>query len=85
MIDNGSIVFQEEKDALLDTYRIVKGDVRALTPDLRKLFLNISETAFGFTGITKQVAEVQRMLPDAMIERPAIEDIMLGNIEGGNK
>ena len=84
-VDNGNIVFQEEKDTLLDTYRIVKGDVRALTPDLRKLFLNISETAFGFTGITKQVAEVQRMLPDAMIERPAIEDIMLGNIEGGNK
>ena len=85
MIDNGSIVFQEEKDTLLDTYRIVKGDVRALTPDLRKLFLNVSETAFGFTGITKQLAEVQRLLPDAMIERPTIEDIMLGNIEGGNK
>ena len=85
MIDNGSIVFQEEKDTLLDTYRIVKGDVRALTPDLRKLFLNVSETAFGFTGITKQSAEVQRLLPDAVIERPTIEDIMLGNIEGGNK
>lgn len=85
MIDNGGIVFQEEKDTLLDTYRIVKGDVRALTPDLRKLFLNVSETAFGFTGITKQAAEVQRLLPDAMIERPTIEDIMLGNIEGGNK
>ena len=82
---NGSIVFQEEKDTLLDTYRIVKGDVRALTPDMRKLFLNVSETAFGFTGITKQAAEVQRLLPDAMIERPTIEDIMLGNIEGGNK
>lgn len=85
MIDNGRIVFQEEKDALLDTYRIVKGDVRALTADVRKLFLNISETAFGFTGVTKQVAEVQRFIPDAMIERPTIEDIMLGNIEGGNK
>ena len=69
----------------MDTYRIVKGDVRALTPDLRKLFLNVSETAFGFTGITKQSAEVQRLLPDAVIERPTIEDIMLGNIEGGNK
>ena len=85
MIDNGRIVFQEEKDTLLDTYRIVKGDVRALTADARKLFLNISETAFGFTGVTKQVAEVQRFIPDAMIERPTIEDIMLGNIEGGNK
>ena len=85
MIDKGGIVFQEEKDTLLDTYRIVKGDVRSLAPALREMFMNISETSFGFTGITKQVAEVQRMIPDAMIERPTIEDIMLGNIEGGNK
>lgn len=85
MIDNGRIVFQEEKDSLLDTYRIVKGDVRALTADVRRLFVNISETAFGFTGVTKQVTEVQRFIPDAMIERPTIEDIMLANIEGGKK
>lgn len=85
MIDNGSILFQEEKDALLDSYRIVKGDTRALTPDLRRLFLKISETAFGFTGITKQAEEVQRMLPDAVVERPTIEDIMLGNIQRGER
>lgn len=28
MIDNGKIVFQEEKDILLDSYRIVKGDIK---------------------------------------------------------
>lgn len=27
LIDNGRIVFQEEKDTLLDSYRIVKGDL----------------------------------------------------------
>lgn len=85
MIDNGQVIFQEEKDTLLDTYRIIKGDIRALTPDIRKLFLNISETAFGFTGITKQAAEVQRLMSDAIVERPTIEDIMLGNIEGGKR
>ncbi len=47
--------------------------------------MNVSETAFGFTGVTKRVAEVQRLIPDAVIERPAIEDIMLGNMEGENK
>ena len=84
MIDNGHVVFQEEKDFLLDTYRIVKGDVKALSDDVRKLFLTISETAFGFTGVTKQIAEVQALFPDAMIERPTLEDIMLANM-GGNK
>ena len=84
MIDNGRIVFQEEKDTLLDTYRIVKGDSRSLSTDVRKLFLSIAETDFGFTGITKQISEVRSYIPDVMVERPTIEDIMLGNI-GGEK
>ena len=83
MINNGRIVFQEEKDFLLDNYRIVKGDVKLLTDDMRKLFFSLTETTFGFTGITKYAAEVQSFLADAIIERPTIEDIMLANI-GGN-
>ena len=82
MIDNGRIVFQEDKDALLDTYRIVKGDSRSLTAEIRKLFSAISETEFGFTGITKNVSEVRSYLPDVLTERPSIEDIMLGNVGG---
>lgn len=85
LIDNGHIVFQEEKDTLLDNYRIVKGDIRRLNENTRKLFLQISETTYGFTGITKQAAEVQQYIPDVIIERPTIEDIMLGSIEGGKK
>lgn len=83
MINNGRIVFQEEKDFLLDNYRIVKGDVKLLTDDMLKLFFSVTETTFGFTGITKYAAEVQSFLSDAIIERPTIEDIMLANI-GGN-
>lgn len=84
MIDNGRIIFQEEKDALLDTYRIVKGDIKSLTNDVRTLFLSITETDFGFTGITKQISEVRSYIPNVVVERSTIEDIMLGNI-GGNK
>ena len=85
MINNGRIVFQEEKDFLLDTYRIVKGDAKALTGDVRKLFLSITETAFGFTGITRQISEIQSSLSDAIVEHPTIEDIMLANIGGYKK
>jgi ABC-2 type transport system ATP-binding protein len=28
---------------------------------------------------------VQRLIPDVVVERPTIEDIMLGSIEGGKK
>lgn len=50
---------------------------------MRKLFFSVTETTFGFTGITKYAAEVQSFFSDAIIERPTIEDIMLANI-GGN-
>lgn len=84
MIDHGKIVFQEEKDTLLDNYRNVKGDTQELNADIRKLFLSIKTTDFGFTGITNQIAKVQEYISNIVIERPTIEDIMLGNI-GGDK
>lgn len=85
MIDNGKIIFQEERDMLLDSYRLVKGDVKYLHKDNRSLFMNILETDFGFTGITKQVEAVKGSMPEVVIERPTIEDIMLANIKGGKK
>lgn len=85
MIDNGRIVFQEDKDMLLDSYRIVKGDLKWLTDDTRRLFMSVMETGFGFTGITQNAAKVQAFLPDAIVERPTIEDIMLANLGGDGK
>lgn len=82
MIDHGKIVFQEEKDTLLESYRVVKGDTKDLNEENRKLFQNIKTTNFGFTGVTNQIKEVQECLPGIVIERPTIEDIMLSNIEG---
>lgn len=85
MIDHGKIVFQEEKDTLLDSYRVVKGDIKDLNPENRKLFKSIKTTDFGFTGITNQIEKVQECLQGIVVERPTIEDIMLGNIEGGRE
>lgn len=82
MIDHGKIVFQEEKDTLLESYRVVKGDTKDLNQENRKLFKNIKTTDFSFTGITNQIKKVQECLPGIVIERPTIEDIMLGNIKG---
>ncbi|MEE8706525.1 MAG: ABC transporter ATP-binding protein [Oscillospiraceae bacterium] len=82
MIDHGKIVFQEEKDTLLESYRVVKGDTKELDQENRKLFQSIKTTNFGFTGVTNQIKKVQECLSEIVIERPTIEDIMLGNLEG---
>lgn len=81
MIDNGEIVFQEDKDELLDSYRIVKGSRESLNADTRNYFLNIEETAFGFAGITTQWSAAVELMQDALMERATIEDIMLANVE----
>ncbi|KGO15169.1 ABC transporter ATP-binding protein [Clostridium botulinum] len=83
LIDNGKILFEEEKDTLIDNHRLVKGDKKYLNKETRKLFLNIQESSFGFTGLTKQLDLVQKSMSNILVERPSIEDIMLGYIEGG--
>jgi len=85
LINNGRILFEEEKDILIDTHRLVKGDIKDLTDETRNLFLNIQETEFGFSGITNQLSKVQKNLHDILIERATIEDIMLGYIEKETK
>lgn len=81
MIDDGRILFQEDKDTLLDTHRIIKGDRTALTAETRALFLSLEETVYGFTGLTC-APEALDAFPGALVERPTVEDIMLAYMKG---
>lgn len=83
LIDRGRILFQEDRDTLLDRWRVVKGSRRDLTPQTRGLFQRLQENTYNFTGLTAQAGKVRALLPDAVLERPTIEDIMVGSIEGG--
>ena len=85
MIDKGRIVFQEEKDSLLDKHRIVKGIVGDLNSEVKKLFISLQQTDFGFTGLTNDYSAMRKLLPNAVYERPTIENIMLAYSEGGIK
>lgn len=81
MIDNGKIILEREKDILLDEHRKVKGDTKYLNDENKKLFLNLEITDYGFVGITNNAIKVQNKIPNILIERPTIEDIMLAYIE----
>ena len=65
----------------MDEHRKVKGDIQFLNDETKKLFLNLEITGYGFIGITSKINEVQKNMPDILIERPTIEDIMLAYIE----
>ena len=84
LIDGGKIILQQSKDDLLDTFRIVKGNVALLNDQNRQLIRGLKVSSFGFTGITDHAAKMKKELPDVLLEKATIEDIMLAYIGGGN-
>ena len=40
---------EEEKDFLLEKFRVVKGDVKYLSPDIKSLMLHFEKSKYGFT------------------------------------
>lgn len=82
LIDKGRIVLNEEKDILLDTHGLVKGDTMTLNSHTRKLFLTLHETEYGFEGVTNNKAAVRQQMHGVLVERPTIEDIMLAYVRG---
>lgn len=84
LIDNGRIVLNEEKDIILDTHGLVKGNKEMLNEHTRKLFLTLHETKYNFEGVTNRKDVVREQMKNVIIERPTIEDIMLAYIGGDN-
>ncbi|MEQ7051385.1 ABC transporter ATP-binding protein [Paenibacillaceae sp. P-4] len=84
MIDHGDILFHEDKDALLDSHALVKGDKKLLNERTESLFLSLQVTAYGFEGITRSIPKVRQLMGNVHMEKPSIESIMLAYI-GGNR
>ena len=84
LINGGKIIFQRNKDDLLDTFHTVKGNTTVLNDQNKKLIRGLRVSAFGFTGITDQVPEIKKEMPDVLLEKATIEDIMLAYIGGDN-
>lgn len=79
-IDRGQIVMSEEKDVLLDRHGVVKGDRKLINDHTRKLFITLQETEYAFSGLTANKKAVREQMGDVLIERPSVEDVMLGYI-----
>jgi len=78
LIHNGEIVFSSAKDDILDNYGIVKGDRSLLDKEMRKDFIGIKETSFGFEGLVSDKDKIRRLYKDrVVIEKPSLEDVML--------
>lgn len=84
-IDEGKIIFAEEKDGLLDRFTLVSIDKSEMTEDIKKALWGMKESSFGFIGLLEN-KEVLKDIEGAKAQRPTIEDLMIyAGGKGGKK
>lgn len=76
-INKGKMVFSKPKDEIMEEFKIVKGDARNLTPEVRDEFIKLRETGYGFEGLTREAAKLRGMLDNnTLVENASLQDIM---------
>lgn len=82
-INRGELVFCEAKDAIMERYALVKGDNELLDEELKREFIGINQSKYGFTGLTRDVQRVRQVFGSSvLIEKASLEDIMLYTVRG---
>lgn len=75
LLDKGRLVFHEEKDALLDSYAVVKGGSDQLAGLPGEELVGLRRNRFGFEALCRR--ETAGKHPELAAEHPTIEEIML--------
>ena len=75
-IIGGKIEFTGEKDALLESYRLVKGGVPNLTPEQKRHIIGYREHSVGFEGMIK-IENAKQLPGDAILEKINLEEIIV--------
>ncbi len=82
-INNGKLVFSMEKDAIFTTYGMIKGSTDLLDTEIRKKFIGLRQTPYGFEGLMADVEQTRRLFDGrALVEKASLEDIMLYTVKG---
>ncbi|MDD3840642.1 MAG: ABC transporter ATP-binding protein [Clostridia bacterium] len=77
-LNKGKVVFSEPKDDVLESYKIVKGEINLLNQSTRENFIGLRETQVGFEGLTDDVGKIEKLLGNkVLIEKATLEDIMV--------
>lgn len=76
MIDNGEIVFMEEKDTLLEQYALVQVQEECMTETLINELIGVKENSFGYIGLTQE-RSMWEGKQGVHITRPTVEDIVV--------
>lgn len=75
-LHQGRLLFQQDKDALLEDLVVVRGDAAALARLPREWVLARKDGAFGASVLARRGPEVRRLLPDTVVDRVSLDEMM---------
>jgi len=82
-INQGELVFCESKDEIMERYALVKGGNELLDEELKKEFVGIKQSSYGFTGLTSDIHRARQVFGSSVLfEKATLEDIMLYTVRG---
>lgn len=85
-IENGSVILDDTKDDLLESYVQVKGRKEDLNESLREKVIGLSTQEFGFEGLLS-AENAELLSKQYIVEKPSIDQIMIHMLrdnKGGN-
>jgi len=82
-INEGNVIFTDERTAILDRYALGKGSSALLTDEMRREFVGVRESEFGFEALTDDLVKARHRFRDkVVVEKATLEDIMLYTVKG---
>ena len=79
-IHDGRKVLHDAKDELLENYLLVKGERRAVSPQLQKELIGIIDNAYGFEAILPS-ERADLLTSELHFEKPTIDEIVVHYIK----
>ena len=83
-IHDGKKVLYDAKDELLENYLLVKGERRAVTPQIAKELIGITDNAYGFEAILPS-DRANLLTKEFLFEKPTIDEIVVHYIKDKNE
>ena len=83
-VDDGRKVLYDAKDELLESYLLVKGERRAVTPQIEKELIGITDNAYGFEAILPS-DRANLLTKEFLFEKPTIDEIVVHYIQDKNE
>lgn len=82
MIHQGKIILQEETDAILGNYGVIKADARAFADMDKHHILRMKKESFGYSCLTDHRQFYQENYPSLAVEKGSVDEILMMMAKG---